>query len=146
MEHDRLLETRRHRLRELIDLTCDGNASMAARTAEIDATYIARALWPVGKKGRKTVGERVAHKIEDGFKLPRGWLDSPVGTPVPPRAMEAVARYGPQLWPFTLITPEQWAWLDAEDRLTFERAMLTAIRTREPPSKHHKPETQSAAA
>jgi hypothetical protein len=73
-------EIRRVNLLALIHSRCGGKAAALAETANIAASYVSRMLYPVGKKGKKRIGEDVRDRIEDAFSLRRGSLDEEVET------------------------------------------------------------------
>lgn len=65
-----LQETRRKRLRKLIDEKFFGVASNLARRMNCQPAHISKLL-----NGQATFGERSARKIEEYSKLTPGWLD-----------------------------------------------------------------------
>lgn len=65
-----IYETRRARLRELIDARFAGKQSALAARIERQPDYISRCL-----NGRKRIGEEFARLVERGADLPTGWMD-----------------------------------------------------------------------
>lgn len=63
-------ETRRKRLRELIDSRYGGKQAAFAADIERQPDYVSRCL-----KGTKNIGEDLARIIEKRVRLPLGWLD-----------------------------------------------------------------------
>jgi phage repressor protein C with HTH and peptisase S24 domain len=66
-----IYETRRARLRELIDLQYAGKQSALAAVIERQAGYVSRCL-----NGQKRIGEDFARHVERASRRPYGWLDS----------------------------------------------------------------------
>jgi hypothetical protein len=68
-------ERRRQRLRLLIDEQCEGKISECARRLGKPQSYVGRLLYPLGKKGKRNIGDGLISALEDTFNLPPGWLD-----------------------------------------------------------------------
>lgn len=75
-------EVRRKRLRELIDTRYNKVSAAFAEKHEKQPSYISRCLLPLGKPHRKRIGEDFAREIEKVERLPKGWMDEMVGSPV----------------------------------------------------------------
>lgn len=73
---------RKARLRELIELRCDGSIAQMARDIGIAESYLGRMLYAPGKPHGRSVADKMMLKIEGFYDLPRGWLDLPSETPI----------------------------------------------------------------
>ena len=62
-------ESRRQRLRQLIDERCAGVSSSFAKQIGRDASYVTRMLYPEGKAGRKRIADDMMEIIEAAFDL-----------------------------------------------------------------------------
>lgn len=71
-------------LKKLRDDKCDGNAAELARQLKLDATYVNRLFYPIGKTGRKGIGLKVMRKASEVFKLPVGYWEGADGATSPP--------------------------------------------------------------
>jgi SOS-response transcriptional repressor LexA len=69
-------ETRRARLRVLVDTKYSGKQVALANAIGRQADYISRCL-----KGTKRIGEEFARIVEHATGLPPGWLDNPESAP-----------------------------------------------------------------
>ena len=69
-------ETRRARLRVLVDTKYSGKQVALANAIGRQADYISRCL-----NGTKRIGEEFARIVEHGTGLPPGWLDTPESAP-----------------------------------------------------------------
>jgi DNA-binding transcriptional regulator YdaS (Cro superfamily) len=93
---------RRHRLRQLLDREPYlGRGGQARLAADIKRAPAQISQW-LG--GARTLNEESARNIEEMLKLPFLWMDGAPDT----------------AWPFSRITPQQWADLSAEERLKAE--------------------------
>ncbi|MCV6604410.1 MAG: helix-turn-helix transcriptional regulator [Porticoccaceae bacterium] len=102
----------RYRNLQLLLQACSGNQAELARTAGTNPAYISQILnrsrMPSGKV--RSVGERLARKLERAFGKPEGWMDSEESSGVAePRASYDVAeaRLRPLLDVARQLTPEQ---------------------------------------
>lgn len=68
-------DTRRARLRALIEERFDGTQSKLAAAIDRQADYVSRCL-----NGKKRIGEEFARHVERSVGLRHGWLDSPSDT------------------------------------------------------------------
>ncbi len=106
----RLIELIKH-----LDITQRGFSDATG----IDASYVSRLLYPLGKKGRKNLGLTQMSAIRDCYKLPAGWFDLPLGNELPApsgtvnlRKIEAneatdasnVLPVRNVIWPFKLVS------------------------------------------
>lgn len=71
---------RKQRLRELINVACGGIIAVLASRIDRDESYVSRMLYPPGKAGAKPIADKMMLVIEQAFRLPRAWLDMPLGT------------------------------------------------------------------
>lgn len=78
-------ETRRARLKKLIDERYEGVQAVAARAIGMPSQWVSDAL-----AGRNSFGERAARKIEGNIGLPPGWLDKAAGRAPGPEMLEIV--------------------------------------------------------
>lgn len=62
-------ERRRLRLIRIKDELCDGNVAELARKLEKADTYVHRMLYPIGKAGKKRIGEDSVDKVRDEFGI-----------------------------------------------------------------------------
>jgi len=87
---ERLYATRRDRLRQLIDERSGGVIAVFAERTGINASYVARMLYPAGKKGGKNIGDVQIAKIRSTYTdVPAGWFDTPFDAS-PSRRLRAV--------------------------------------------------------
>ncbi len=89
-------ELRRLKLLALRDRDFGRSNSALARKIGKDASYVARMLYPVGKHGKKRIGEEVLDSIERAFTWPRGWMDAEAPLPAP--HPEEIRRTNLQRW------------------------------------------------
>lgn len=73
--HMDIYAIRRRNLQQVIDERAHGNAADFARSIERERSQIAQYLSPAYNEGR-SIGERVARKIEQEAGLPTGYLDT----------------------------------------------------------------------
>ena len=144
---DDIKEHRRQRLKELLQSTYGGTHGaqvLASERIGCEKAYLTRILSEPEKSGHRKIGEDFQHKIEAGFGLPNGWLDQPLGTPIPTRqygiasvghhvvANEQQAGYAVkpsvQSWPFQKLTREQWGALDSTQRTALENGLIEFVR------------------
>jgi len=71
-----IAEIRRKNLMYLIQTEYDGIARQFGLDAELDPSYVSR-LFTDKPASRRTVGSKLARKIETAIGKPKGWLDSP---------------------------------------------------------------------
>lgn len=62
-------------LMQLCEIRCGGNGAELARRLDLDATYVNRLFYPIGKKGRKGIGLKVMRAASEEFKLPPGFWE-----------------------------------------------------------------------
>lgn len=144
---DDIKEHRRQRLKELLQSTYGGTHGaqvLASERIGCEKAYLTRILSEPEKSGHRKIGEDFQHKIEAGFGLPNGWLDQPLGTPIPHKqygtaptghqfaANEQQAGYtvtpSAQAWPFQKLTREQWGALDVTQRTALENGLIEFVR------------------
>ena len=89
-------ERRRLKLLQLRDRDFGRSNSALARKIGKDASYVARMLYPLGKDGRKRIGEDFVEIIENAFQWPSGWLDS--DALLPARGIHEIRRANLQRW------------------------------------------------
>jgi hypothetical protein len=106
MQVDRY-EMRRLKLLALRDRDFGRSNSALARKIGKDASYVARMLYPIGKHGKKRIGEEVLDSIERAFAWPRGWMDA--DAPLPAPQPEDIRRTNLQRWvhAHSIPTPER---------------------------------------
>jgi len=63
-------EKRRTALRKLVDSLGRGGIAHIARELGVEASYVSRALYPLGKAGRKNIGDETVVKLNEKFP---GW-------------------------------------------------------------------------
>lgn len=105
-----LSDIRRRRLRLLISEFGSQKELAIACSFQSD-NYISQLLKP-----GKSFGEKAAHRIEDGAKKPRGWLDKDETTDTAP----------PTIWPFS-FDRTLWDRLPAHRKRILEESFLTSI-------------------
>jgi hypothetical protein len=138
---------RKQRLRELINATSMGVISVFAAVIGRDDSYVSRMLYPMEKAGAKPIADKMMLVIEEAFKLPRAWLDMPLGAALPQsdfsvktndegnshRVGEPVPRYiggGPPpkgTWPFERITPAQYSALSTSQKYHVEDTIFVLL-------------------
>ena len=114
MNNQTVQAIRYRKLQQLLQ-ECSGNQAELARRAATNPAYISQILnntkMPSGKP--RSVGERLARKLERAFGKPEGWMDSAADNRVAePRAnygssdtkIEAIVELGSQLTPEKLQT------------------------------------------
>lgn len=79
----------RLRLVELLDHLKVTQVAFAHAT-NIDATYVSRLLYPLGKKGRKNLGLDTMRAICSTYQLRGDWFDMDLGSELPARDKQAV--------------------------------------------------------
>src|ERR1700692_1487331 len=89
-------ERRRLKLLKLRDRDFGHSNSALARKIGKDASSVARMLYPLGKDGRKRIGEDLVEIIENAFQWPNGWLDS--YAPLPARGIHEIRRANLRCW------------------------------------------------
>ena len=65
------------------DEICGGNATELARRIDRAPNYVHRALYPVGKPGRKGIGLEIMQACTKAFELPAGFWEGAVPPPIP---------------------------------------------------------------
>jgi hypothetical protein len=76
MEKDeQRFERRRLALQQILDERFGGRVVDLARLIGKDPSYVSRMLYPVGKSGRKRIGDEMVEHIETCLRIPRGTLD-----------------------------------------------------------------------
>lgn len=152
-----------------------GSRSEAAKRIGCELSYLSRILGNRTGTENRGMGEDFRVKIEEAFGLVHGWLDMPVGTPIihtKPKGYEHDAlaqphavsedtpsyRVGAPLsassfstsiagdWPFTEITPIEWAKLSDTQRYRAESCLRNILDCIAPPSSAFKPARQSTHA
>lgn len=103
-------ETRRLRLKELIDEKSNGVIARFAELIDRDASYVSRMLYPPGKSGRKRIADDMIELIEKKLNLPRGWFDFK-------------DKLGSGNWPFSTVTYEEFKALPDFDKKEIETLM-----------------------
>ena len=68
-----IFANRRERLRQLIEERFGGNRTALVRAAGLNPSYVSRFTEIFGE--RSNLGDRAAGRIEQGLRLPVGWLD-----------------------------------------------------------------------
>lgn len=68
-------EQRRLNLIRLRDERCDGTAAVLARKIGVAPDYLSRMLYPVGKAGKKRIGDDLVIAIDKAFGLEPGQID-----------------------------------------------------------------------
>lgn len=96
-------ESRRLRLKKLIDKYAEGKISRFAEIIGRDPSYISRMLYPANKAGRKRIADNMMEHIEKTLSLPRGWFDFPIID-------------NQSDWPFTSISSEDYKLLSESDK------------------------------
>ena len=147
---DAITDTRRVKLRNWIDLHCNGTQSEFLTSCARNGYELSQSELS-GLLRKKSFGEKKARAIEIGAGMPLRYLDTPNGyTTTPPvSAPPAVREPTPAsrwMWPFKKIRPEQYELLDDEQRLDIEKYVLLQVKSREPPSKekHESPASKPA--
>lgn len=117
-------EKRRLRLIELRDRRFAGSASDLARTIGKDASYVSRMLYPVGKAGKKRIGEDMVEVIETALGWPRGSLDSDMSVEVLSISKEAINAHKVPLFGLSKskLSSEHVAPADLKERRSAESA------------------------
>lgn len=115
----RIYETRRLRLRELLD-RYDTMTAFAHALGE-SVAYLGRMV-KMQQRGRKNIGEDKARAIEEKLGLARGWLDQEKGAkPLPPPVLRPA-------WPFSARLPREiWDNLTPAEQRKAEGMLLTII-------------------
>lgn len=123
-------ERRRRRLKKLIDERFDGVPTALAKKIGREPSYVARALYPESKKGRKHIGDAFMELIETELNLPRGWINAD-DEPLPPAVPAVDADTHEVLTYWRLLLPEEKAkMLDAMRPLAaHNRAVMEKLGT-----------------
>ena len=134
-------DTRRKRKLGLLIAATDGGLEAIAIKAEINPAYLQQivkgVLLPPKKDGTRSpraLGDSAAEKIEDAYKLGRGWFDSPQVMPNARGVSEPPAPYAGATWPFKGVSPDQWARLSPESCALVEAMALQLLAIHGVPS------------
>lgn len=122
-------ETRRRRLRQLLDSEFDGKQQLIADHIGVEQNYISGLLGQ--GKTKKPFGEKTARKIERLCGKPAGWLDRD------PNEQEAEPT---RSWPFS-FDPMLWDRLPAHQKRDIEAAftrMVLGASVEQAASQHRK--------
>ena len=107
-------ESRRLRLKKLIDTYADGKISRFAEMIGRDQSYISRMLYPANKAGRKRIADNMMEHIEKTLSLPRGWFDFPIID-------------NQTDWPFSTISSDDFQLLSESDKEELEMLIRLKI-------------------
>lgn len=69
---EKIYEQRRADLTAFVASLGRGGIAHISRTADIDASYLSRCLYPPSKAGHKNIGDEIAVKLDDKFPQWRG--------------------------------------------------------------------------
>lgn len=105
---------RKQRLRELMNLYCNGVIATLAERIDRSESYVSRMFYPMTKSGAKPIADRMSMVIESAFGLERAWLDQPLGHGIP--GVQPIGSYVAEVatggatphpritWPFRRVT------------------------------------------
>ncbi len=126
---------RKARLRELINKRCKGVIAVFADKIGRSESYVSRMLYPIDKAGAKPIADKMNLVIEEAFKLPRAWLDLPLGSGLDEESLTesggpyrlghansshvasepGTSRLHPK-WPFDRVSPQQYSTLSRKQK------------------------------